>query len=207
MSANPGSPMMTDVMPDGCRVTSKPFEELTVTELYEMLRLRSEVFVVEQECAYQDIDGKDPGSWQVMVFDDSGELVAGLRVLRPGVSFPEASLGRVVTRFRSKGYGAVAMREGIRIACEQYGAETLHIEAQCHAIGFYERFGFRVDSTEFLEDGIPHVEMVASYPMIGNYGGGGLNRLRTRLWATKTGLHSGHTPKTSRIVDMMESHG
>lgn len=162
MSANPGSPMMTDVMPDGCRVTSKPFEELTVTELYEMLRLRSEVFVVEQECAYQDIDGKDPGSWQVMVFDDSGELVAGLRVLRPGVSFPEASLGRVVTRFRSKGYGAVAMREGIRIACEQYGAETLHIEAQCHAIGFYERFGFRVDSTEFLEDGIPHVEMVAS---------------------------------------------
>ena len=162
MSANPGSPMMTDVMPDGCRVTSKPFEELTVPEVYEILRLRSEVFVVEQECAYQDIDGKDPGSWQVMVCDDTGELVAGLRVLRPGVSFPEASLGRVVTRFRGKGYGAVAMREGIRIACEQYGAETLRIEAQCHAIGFYERFGFRVDSAEFLEDGIPHVEMVAS---------------------------------------------
>lgn len=162
MSANPGSPMMTDVMPDGCRVTSKPFEELTVTELYEMLRLRFEVFVVEQECAYQDIDGKDPGSWQVMVCDDAGELVAGLRVLRPGVSFPEASLGRVVTRFRGKGYGAMAMCEGIRIAREQYGAETLRIEAQCHAIGFYERFGFRVDSAEFLEDGIPHVEMVAS---------------------------------------------
>ena len=142
-------------MRNRCCVISKPFEELTVPEVYEILRLRSEVFVVEQECAYQDIDGKDPGSWQVMVFDDSGELVAGLRVLRPGVSFPEASLG-------GKGYGAMAMREGIRIAREQYGAETLRIEAQCHAIGFYERFGFRVDSAEFLEDGIPHVEMVAS---------------------------------------------
>ena len=165
--------MMTDVMPDGCRVTSKPFEELTVTELYEILRLRSEVFVVEQECAYQDIDGKDPGSWQVMVCDDAGEMVAGLRVLRPGVSFPDASLGRVVTRIRGKGYGAVAMREGIRIAREQYGAKTLRIEAQCHAIGFYERFGFRVDSAEFLEDGIPHVEMVMNLiPWTGDYGGG-----------------------------------
>lgn len=154
--------MTTGVMRNRCRVISKPFEELTVPEVYEILRLRSEVFVVEQECAYQDIDGKDPGSWQVMVFDDEGELVAGLRVLRPGVSFPEASLGRVLTRYRGKGYGAMAMREGIRIAREQYDAETLRIEAQCHAIGFYERFGFRVDSAEFLEDGIPHVEMVAS---------------------------------------------
>ncbi|WP_204387652.1 GNAT family N-acetyltransferase [Bifidobacterium pullorum] len=65
-------------------------------------------------------------------------------------------------RFRGKGYGAMAMREGIRIAREQYGADILRIEARCHAIGFYERFGFRVDSAEFLEDGIPHVEMVAS---------------------------------------------
>lgn len=64
--------MTTGVMRNRCRVTSKPFEELTVPEVYEILRLRSEVFVVEQECAYQDIDGKDPGSWQVMVFDDSG---------------------------------------------------------------------------------------------------------------------------------------
>ena len=153
--------MTTGVMRNRCCVISKPFEELTVPEVYEILRLRSEVFVVEQECAYQDIDGKDPGSWQVMVFDDEGELVAGLRVLRPGVSFPEASLGRVLTRYRGKGYGVMAMREGIRIAREQYGVEMLRIEAQCHAIGFYERFGFRVDSAEFLEDGIPHVEMVA----------------------------------------------
>ena len=80
--------MTTGVMRNRCRVISKPFEELTVPEVYEILRLRSEVFVVEQECAYQDIDGKDPGSWQVMVCDDAGELVAGLRVLRPGVSFP-----------------------------------------------------------------------------------------------------------------------
>lgn len=150
--------------PSSPRVAAKPFERLTVEELYDILRLRVEVFVVEQECAYQEVDGKDPGSWQVMVYDDEG-LAAGVRVLRQGVSFDEASIGRVVTRrsARGRGHGAVAMREGLRIARERFGADAVRIEAQCHAIGFYERFGFRVDSDEFLEDGIPHVQMIAAW--------------------------------------------
>lgn len=146
------------------RMTVKPFEQLTVDELYDILHLRAEVFVVEQECVYQDLDGKDPGSWQVMVCDGDG-LVASVRVLRQGVSFEEASIGRVVTRrnARGYGYGAVAVREGLRIAQEMFGANAVRIEAQCYAIGFYERFGFRVDSDVFLEDGIPHVQMIVTW--------------------------------------------
>ena len=112
MSANPGSPMMTGRdarwVPCDVQAVRRTDGDGAVRDASAPLRgVRGRTGV-----RLSDIDGKDPGSWQVMVFDDSGELVAGLRVLRPGVSFPEASLGRVVTRFRSKGYGAVAMREG-----------------------------------------------------------------------------------------------
>ncbi|MCH5268979.1 MAG: GNAT family N-acetyltransferase [Lachnospiraceae bacterium] len=139
--------------------TVKRFEELTLDELYEILKLRAEVFVVEQNCVYQDIDDKDKGAWHVFLRDDDG-IEAYLRVLDKGVSFAEASIGRVVTKKREHGFGKMVMEEGIRVAVEKLGADRIKIAAQCYAKGFYEKVGFVTVSEEFMYDGIPHVYMI-----------------------------------------------
>ena len=138
------------------RLVSKLFDELTPRELYELLRSRSEVFVVEQKCAYQDIDGRDYESLHVF-YEEDGRVVAYLRVYpkEPGT----VQMGRVLTLRRGVGLGARLLHEGIRLVHETMNAERIFIEAQTYAVGFYEREGFAVCSDEFLEDGIPHVEM------------------------------------------------
>ncbi|MCI5801791.1 MAG: GNAT family N-acetyltransferase [Oscillospiraceae bacterium] len=137
----------------------KRFEELTAEELYEILRLRVSVFVVEQNCPYQELDGKDLRAYHVYLRDAEG-IEAYLRVLDAGVSFPEVSIGRVIAVKRRQGLGSRILSEGVRVAGERLAAGAIRIEAQTYARGLYEAQGFCQVSEEFLEDGIPHIEML-----------------------------------------------
>lgn len=137
----------------------KRFSELSCDELYDILQLRVAVFVVEQACAYPEVDGKDRGAYHVFFTDDSG-IQAYARVLSRGVSFNDVSIGRVVARQRGCGLGEKIMRAAMETACGRLHAERIKIEAQCYAKAFYEKLGFHAVSAEFSEDGIPHVEML-----------------------------------------------
>ena len=137
----------------------KRFEELTLEELYQIVKLRVDVFVVEQRCPYPELDGKDQEALHVFAWDEEG-LQAYLRVLRPGVSFPEASLGRVISRKRRQGLGTQLLEQGLQAAEQWLGKGPIRIEAQTYARGLYEKAGFRQVSQEFLEDGIPHIQML-----------------------------------------------
>lgn len=137
----------------------KRFEELTTKELYEILKIRVAVFVVEQNCPYQEIDGKDKQSFHIYLKDDCG-IQAYLRVVDKGVSFNEVSIGRVIAVKRRCGIGSRILSEGIKVAKNRLGATAIKIEAQTYAKGFYEQQGFRQISEEFLEDGIPHIQMI-----------------------------------------------
>lgn len=137
----------------------KKFKELTTDELYEILRVRVNVFVVEQKCPYEEIDNKDKSAYHVFL-KENGEIVAYLRVIKQGVSFEEASIGRVLTTKRKKGYANIILKEGIKIAKEKFKADKIKIEAQTYAKKLYEKFGFKQISDEFLEDGIPHIKML-----------------------------------------------
>lgn len=139
-------------------LTVKRFEELDINELYEILKLRVDVFVVEQNCPYPELDDKDKSAWHVYIRED-GKITAYLRVLDPGVSFDTAAIGRVISTRRRCGLGTKLLQEGIRVARERMNADAIKIEAQTYARKFYELQGFRQTSEEFLEDGIPHIEM------------------------------------------------
>ena len=136
----------------------KLFSELTTEELYELLRIRSEVFVVEQNCVYQDMDGDDQASVHLWLTDQD-RVVALCRVCPAGTHMKEVSIGRVITTERGKGYGKRIMLAGIEAAKEHFGATAIEIEAQEYAKGFYEQVGFRKSSDPFILDGIPHIKM------------------------------------------------
>lgn len=135
----------------------KTFQELTTEELYEILAVRARVFVVEQACAYQDIDGLDLEALHVFARNENG-ICAYLRAFSQDER--TARIGRVLTTVRGKGFGAEILKQGIAAAAERMKKECIYLEAQTYAIGFYEREGFQVVTEEFLEDGIPHVGMV-----------------------------------------------
>lgn len=135
------------------------FDELTTGELYRIMKKRVEVFVIEQKCIYQELDDKDLRAVHVWLEED-GEILAYLRVLDKGVSFEEASVGRVLSVRRRQGLGTKVLREGIRQAKEVFGADSIRIEAQTYARSMYEKIGFRQVSEEFLDEGIPHIEML-----------------------------------------------
>ena len=137
----------------------KNFDELTTRELYEILRARSAVFVVEQDCVYQDLDGIDYESTHIFMQKENGEITAYLRIFMKKGEENTAQIGRVLTTERGKGLGGEILREGITAAKEKLSVEEIYIEAQEYAIPFYSREGFEVTSDVFLEDGIPHVEM------------------------------------------------
>lgn len=137
----------------------KTFSALNVNELYAILRLRSEVFVVEQLCVYQDIDDKDQNARHCWLEED-GRIVAYLRVYWRNEAERIVQIGRVVTADRGKGYGKQLLSLAVDLSYNYYKASGIYIEAQTYAIGFYEKAGFKVSSAEFLEDGIPHVEMM-----------------------------------------------
>ena len=136
----------------------KLFRELTVDELYELLRVRSEVFVVEQGCVYQDLDGDDQFSVHLWL-TEGDKVVALCRVCPAGTHMEEVSIGRVITTERGKGNGKRIMLEGIKVARNHFNAERIEIEAQEYARGFYEQVGFRQSSEPFILDGIPHIRM------------------------------------------------
>ena len=136
----------------------KTFNELTVDELYALLRVRSEVFVVEQDCVYQDMDGDDKEAIHVWITEGE-KLVALARVCPAGVHLPTISIGRVITTVRGKGYGKQVMLAAIDVAVEHFGATSIDIEAQEYAKGFYEGVGFKQTSDTFMLDGIPHIKM------------------------------------------------
>jgi ElaA protein len=136
----------------------KTFGELTTDELYELLRVRSEVFVVEQNCVYQDMDGDDQSS--IHLWLTQGERVVALaRVCPAGTHMQEVSIGRVITTDRGKGYGKQIMLHAIDAAIGHFDARRIDIEAQEYARGFYESVGFRQSSDTFMLDGIPHIRM------------------------------------------------
>jgi len=139
------------------KTVSKFFDELTTAELYEILRIRSEIFVVEQDCVYQDLDGKDYKSLHVF-FEENGKVQACLRSFMKDQE--TAQMGRVATLVHGKGLGRELLRTGIEQIRIKQNPKQILIEAQCYATGYYEREGFQVCSDEFLEDGIPHVQMI-----------------------------------------------
>ena len=138
----------------------KTFEELSTKELYEILKSRAEIFVVEQNCVYQDIDDIDLRSLHVFYQDETGRVVAYLRLFQKTNSTDTVQMGRVLTLEHGVGLGGKILHEGISVAVAKMSANKIFIEAQTYAIKFYEREGFKVCSEEFLEDGIPHVQMI-----------------------------------------------
>ncbi len=137
----------------------KRFHELTVDELYDLLKLRVDVFVVEQNCPYPELDGLDREALHLWLSDEGG-IAACLRVMDRGAESEYVSIGRVIAARRRQGLGSRILREGIRAAREVFGAERIYLEAQTYARGLYEKQGFRPISEEFLLDGIPHVKML-----------------------------------------------
>lgn len=136
----------------------KHFTQLARDELFQIYKLRVSVFIVEQQCAYPEIDDADQVAWHLWLQDGDG-IAAYLRVLPPGATFDTASIGRVIAVKRRQGLGSRIVAEGIRAARERFGAQTITIEAQTYARALYERAGFVQTSEEFLEDGIPHIRM------------------------------------------------
>ncbi len=143
------------------QIEVKTFEELTLTELYELLRLRSEVFVVEQDCVYEDIDGKDQKALHVVGTKD-GEIVAYARIFKSGDYADDASIGRVVVMKdqRKFGYGKEVMKDAIHAIHEYFNEEVIHVSAQMYLERFYHDLGFNQVGDGYLEDGIPHIGMV-----------------------------------------------
>ena len=141
------------------------WSDLSTETLYAILALRAEVFVVEQNCPYQDVDGKDPKSLHVCGYAENDELCAYARLVKPGVSYDEWSIGRVITspRVRRTGAGEELMR-----TCMAYFNEhrisSVRISAQSYLHDFYTKFGFVQVSEEYLEDDIPHMEMLYTQP-------------------------------------------
>ena len=139
-------------------LTVKHFSQLSAEELFEIYRLRVSVFIVEQRCPYQDVDDADRTAYHLWLRDENG-IAAYARLLPPGVTFPTAVIGRVIAVRRRCGLGTRIVDAAINAAREKLSADVITIEAQVYARSLYEKAGFVQTSEEFLEDGIPHVQM------------------------------------------------
>ncbi|MFP8966249.1 GNAT family N-acetyltransferase [Pokkaliibacter sp. CJK22405] len=137
--------------------TLVPFSELTTSQLYHLLKLRQDVFILEQQCLYPDIDGIDPESLHCL-WETDGQLDGYIRVIPEP---DQARIGRVVLRESARGTGLAGklMAEVVRLCEERFPEQDQVLSAQAHLVGFYGRFGFVEESEEYLEDGIPHVDM------------------------------------------------
>lgn len=139
----------------------KKFNELEVEEIYGILKLRNEVFVVEQQCIYQDCDGKDEKSYHLFA-EENGKITAYLRILEKGVSYSEISIGRVLTKqeYRGKGLAKEMMLKAIEFIENGLNERKIRISAQEYLLNFYSSLRFQKISDVYLEDDIPHVEML-----------------------------------------------
>ena len=139
----------------------KTYSELSLNEFHDIIALRLKAFVVEQSCLYQDLDGKDKKCYHLLCRDGKGNIVGTARILHPGISYPEVSIGRVVIdeSARGKGVGHELIKKCTAFINEEFGDVSISISAQKHLEGFYEQHGFKSVGNEYLEDGIPHLEM------------------------------------------------
>ena len=137
----------------------KQFYELTLDELYKILKVRTSIFVVEQNCPYQELDDVDQNSYHIYLEEDN-QIIAYARVIPKDNPFHEVSIGRVLVTKRRHGYGTKIVQKAIEVAIEKYHAEKIVIEAQTYVKKMYENVGFKQISMPFLEDGIEHVKMI-----------------------------------------------
>lgn len=139
----------------------KRFDELSTKELYEFMVLRQEVFVVEQSCHYLDADGKDVDSFHLMGYQGEN-MVAYARIVKPGVTYQEAAIGRVVTAkaVRGQGIGITLMEKALEYISLEYGEVPVRLSAQTYLLKYYEKYGFKSTGKEYYEDEIPHTEML-----------------------------------------------
>jgi ElaA protein len=139
----------------------KPYSDLSLNEFHDIIALRLKVFVVEQDCVYQDLDGKDKKCYHVLCRNGKGDIVCTARILHPGVSYPEVSIGRVVVdeQVRKYGLGHELINKCSEFIKEEFGDVSVSISAQKHLEKFYNKHHFISVGKEYLEDGIPHIEM------------------------------------------------
>lgn len=143
----------------------KVFEELSLAELYAVLKVRQEVFVIEQNCIYQDVDDLDQHGWHLLVWNNdtsNKQLLAYLRVVFPGYKYKEASIGRVLTtnKVRATGLGKQLMSNALSKISQQFPKQPIRISAQQQLHNFYSKFGFEQVSEPYDEDGIMHIDML-----------------------------------------------
>lgn len=140
----------------------KAFDELTIHELYQLLALRAEVFVVEQNVSYQDLDKKDFPSFHLLGFDSEKNLVAYARILPAGVAYAELSIGRVIVSntYRKNGFGRLLMEQCFHHIQKHFGNVPIRISGQVYLEKFYQSLGFKSQGESYLDDGIPHIEML-----------------------------------------------
>lgn len=142
--------------------TTKHFSELTAREYFDVLYLRTEIFVVEQDCPYQEVDHKDQKAYHLWGETGTGEVIAVSRILPQGVSYDEVSIGRVALKkeYRGKGIADEMMLKTFQFIQQEFGAVPIRISAQEYLINFYHKHGFNQIGKIYLEDNIPHVEML-----------------------------------------------
>ena len=139
----------------------KHYNDLLLNDFHDILALRIQVFVVEQNCPYQELDGKDKKCYHLICRNGKGDVVGTMRILPPGIGFEEVGLGRIVLAesVRGEQQGHEMMREAMAFSEEEFGNVSIKLSGQKHLEGFYNRHGFKSTGKEYLEDGIPHVEM------------------------------------------------
>ena len=139
----------------------KPFSKLSTEELYQILKIRQEVFIVEQTCYYLDADGYDQQAVHIWA-EKEGEILAYSRVFEPGIKYKEASIGRVLTNpnYRKNNLGKILIRFSINTIESRFRTQSIRISAQDYLLRFYSEFGFQDTGKKYLEDDIPHTEMV-----------------------------------------------
>ncbi|MFT6712231.1 MAG: ElaA protein [Arenicella sp.] len=143
----------------------KSFEQLTVNQLYDILKLRQDVFVIEQQCIYPDIDQVDKTAAHLFAYDDQGQgICAYLRMLAPGVKYKQVAMGRILTSESSRGtgLGKALVKEALQVVEREYPKQAIKISAQVYLIEFYRDFDFVVISEPYDEDGIQHIDMLRS---------------------------------------------
>jgi ElaA protein len=143
------------------KIITKTFDQLTTSEIYDILQLRTEIFVVEQDCVYQDMDGKDQIALHVIGLKEN-KIIAYTRCFKPGDYFEEASIGRVVVAKsqRKHNYGNLIMIASIKAIKKHFNTRVIKLSAQCYLNKFYSNLGFKDVGNKYLEDGIPHIAMI-----------------------------------------------
>lgn len=139
----------------------KKFEDLKTEDIYKILKIRNEVFIVEQLCPYQDCDGKDENAYHLYL-EDKGKIIAYLRILKKGVSYDQISIGRVLVHkdYRGKGIARKLMLKALNFIDVNLNEREVKIQAQSYLVNFYGSLGFKKTSEEYLEDDIPHIDML-----------------------------------------------